>query len=62
IPVYLDSPLAIRITEIFRRYKTLMTPTAQEYFAQGNDPFDFPGLTLTEDTVASNRIHKSPNP
>jgi len=62
IPVYLDSPLAIRITEVFRRYKTLMNSTAQEYFAKGNDPFDFPGLTLTEDMDASNRIHKSPNP
>src|SRR3989338_9418116 len=61
VPVDLDSPLAIRITEVFRRYKGLLNPAAQEYFAKGNDPFYFPGLTLTEDTDASNRIHKSPN-
>ena len=62
VPVYLDSPLAIRITEVFRRYKGLLNPAAQGYFAKGNDPFDFPGLILTEDMDASNRIHKSPNP
>ena len=62
IPVYLDSPLAIRITEVFRRYKNLMNPKAQEHFAKGNDPFGFPGLTLTTEMDESNRIHKSPNP
>src|SRR3989338_4061244 len=62
IPVYLDSPLAIRITEVFRRYKNLMNTKAQEHFAKGNDPFGFPGLTLTTEMDESNRIHKSPNP
>jgi len=62
IPVYLDSPLAIRITEVFRRYANLMNPAAQEYFLKGGDPFDFPGLTLTTDIDESNHIHKSPNP
>src|SRR3989338_1601592 len=58
IPVYLDSPLAIRITEVFRRYKGLLNPRAQENFAKGNDPFDFPGLILTEDMDAFKRSNK----
>ncbi|MDO8551980.1 MAG: MBL fold metallo-hydrolase [bacterium] len=62
IPVYLDSPLAIRITEVFRRYKKLMNPRALARFSEGNDPFAFPGLTLTAEMDESKRIHKSPNP
>lgn len=62
ISVYLDSPLAIRLTDVFRRYENLMNPSARGYFSKGADPFDFPGLTLTTDMEESNRIHKSPNP
>lgn len=62
IPVYLDSPLAIRVTEVFQRHARLMNPQAQGYFEKGADPFDFPGLTLTAEMDESNRIHTSPNP
>ena len=61
IPVYLDSPLAIRITEIFRRYANLMNSSAREHFAKG-DPFSFPGLILTSEISESKAIHHSPNP
>ena len=61
IPVYLDSPLAIRVTEIFRRYANLMNPKARGHFANGN-PFSFPGLILTSEISESNAIHHSPNP
>lgn len=62
IPVYLDSPLAIRVTEVFRRYMKLMNPKAQEHFAGGVDPFSFPGLVLTSGGDESKAIHHSPNP
>lgn len=62
IPVYLDSPLAIRVTEVFRRYAKLMNPKAREHFAGGADPFSFQGLVLTSDIRESNSIHHSPNP
>ena len=61
IPVYLDSPLAIRITEIFRRYANLMNSSAREHFAKGA-PFSFPGLILTSEISESKAIHHSPNP
>ena len=61
IPVYLDSPLAIRVTEIFRRYTNLMNPKARGHFSNGN-PFSFPGLILTSEISESNAIHHSPNP
>ncbi|MDO8482007.1 MAG: MBL fold metallo-hydrolase [bacterium] len=62
IPVYLDSPLAIRVTDVFRRFAKLMNPKAQEYFAEGTDPFSFPGLILTSEINQSNAIHHAPNP
>ena len=62
IPVYLDSPLAIRVTEVFQRHASLMNPKAREYFAHGDNPFAFPGLVLTSDMNQSNSIHHSPNP
>lgn len=62
IPVYLDSPLAIRITEIFRRYQKIMNRDARKHFTEGHNPFSFPGLILTEDAKDSKAIHKSPNP
>ena len=62
IPVYLDSPLAIRITETFRRHANIMNPRARKYFRKGDDPFSFPGLILIQDTRASKAIHLAPNP
>lgn len=62
IPVYLDSPLAIRVTEIFRHYKDIMNADARAYFDRGDDPFQFKGLTITRDTAASKAIHEGSDP
>lgn len=62
IPVYLDSPLAIRVTEIFRRYKDIFNPEARAYFDRGDDPFHFKGLTISRDAAGSKAIHQEPDP
>lgn len=62
IPVYLDAPLAIRVTEVFRRYPDEMNETLQKRFAEGNDPFDFEGLKVTVTSAQSRVIHDAPNP
>ena len=62
ISVYLDAPLAIEATDIFRKYKHLLNPNAQKHFSDGSDPFSFEGLTLTRDVSASRAIHAAPNP
>lgn len=51
IPVYVDSPLAIRATEIFRRNCKLFDKEAMEMLKEGNDPLVFENLhfTLTSD-------------
>jgi metallo-beta-lactamase family protein len=62
ISVYLDAPLAIQITEVFRKHKNLLNPKAQEHFAHSGDPFSFKNLTLTSHMKESSAIHKAPNP
>ncbi len=62
IPVYLDAPLAIEVTGVFRKYKNILNTSTQEHFASGGDPFTFQSLTLTAHVGESQAIHKAPNP
>lgn len=62
IPIYLDAPLAIRVTEVFRRYFDYMNPEVQARTGEGDDPFMFPGLSVIRDTRESFAIHASPDP
>ncbi|MBI5457762.1 MBL fold metallo-hydrolase [Candidatus Kaiserbacteria bacterium] len=62
IPVYLDSPLAIEITDVFRKYRQLLNPAAQEHFSEHGDPFSFRSLKLTRGVSESRAIHAAPSP
>lgn len=62
IPVFLDAPLAIRVTDVYRRYKNYLNDDAQKHFASGDDPFAFEGLTLTPKKAESDAIYKEPDP
>jgi metallo-beta-lactamase family protein len=58
--VYLDSPMAISATEIFRRHPECFEPATAKLFQGGHDPLDLPGLHFTRETaesVAINNIH-----
>jgi metallo-beta-lactamase family protein len=60
IQVYLDSPMAISATEIFRRHPECLEPATAKLFQEGQDPFDLPGLHFTRETaesVAINNVH-----
>jgi metallo-beta-lactamase family protein len=59
MPVFLDSPLAIAATEIFRRHPDCYGAAVGELMARGKDPFGFSGLRFTRDpaeSIAINRI------
>jgi len=62
IPVFLDSPLAIHTTEIFRRHATLFNDEIRGHLERGDDPFSFPGLTLTRHTGDSMELHTLQGP
>jgi metallo-beta-lactamase family protein len=57
--VFLDSPMAISATEIFKKYPDCYNAPIAGLFRQGKDPFHLPGLHLTRETsesMALNRI------
>lgn len=56
-PVFLDSPMAIRATEVFRKYPNLYNRKLQDQ-VKTDDPFDFPSLVLC-DTIEKSRQIKN---
>ena len=54
IPTFLDSPLAISVTELYRSFADYLHPDIQTQIKEGDDIFDFPKLSFTR-TVASSR-------
>lgn len=62
IPTFLDSPLAIRVTEIYRRYTTYLKSEVQEQIEKGDDIFAFPRLSFTPTMEESNSIAHIPGP
>lgn len=58
IPIYLDSPLAIKATEIFRKNKKYYDDEARAIVEQGFDPFDMPNLHFTVSTKESMAINE----
>jgi metallo-beta-lactamase family protein len=57
--VFLDSPMAISATQIYRRHAEAMRPDIGDMLRAGKDPFKLPGLQFTRDaadSMALNRI------
>ena len=55
LPIFLDSPMAIKATEIFRDFPSLYSKPLQEQ-AKTDDPFDFPNLILCDTIEKSKQI------
>lgn len=62
MPVYLDSPLAIKATEIFRRYHSYLDGETQTLLKNGEDPLNLPNLKLSTTTEESIRINETREP
>lgn len=58
IPVFLDSPLAIEVTEVYRKYQSYMKTAVQEQIQSGDDIFNFEGLSFTKSVKDSQEIVK----
>ena len=60
--VFLDSPMAVSLTEVFQHHLELLDKETLEFIRQGNSPFDFPGLSMVrtvDESKAINRISGS---
>ncbi len=59
IPIYLDSPLAIKATEIFRKNKKYYDEEAKAIVDSGYDPFGMSNLRFTPTTKESIAINET---
>lgn len=57
MPVFVDSPLAIQATEIFRKSREYMDRETTTLIAKGEDPLNLPGLRFTLTTQESMEIN-----
>lgn len=57
VPVYVDSPLAISATEIFRENMDLFDDETQELIKRGDNPLEFPGLQFTRTADESKELN-----
>ena len=58
IQVFLDSPMAISATEIFRRHPECYDEQTMALFRDGRDPFGLPGLHFTRETAESMALNR----
>jgi len=59
--VFLDSPMAIKATEVFKQHAELYNRELAEH-SKMDDPFDFPGLTVVEAGWQSRKIKEIDRP
>jgi len=62
MPIFLDSPLAIRLTEVFKQFKSYFNENAQKAMTHEKYLFDFQGLHSTLKSEESKMIGNVPNP
>ncbi len=57
MPVFLDSPLAIKIVSIYKNYERYFNKEAKYIINSGDDIFNFPNLRFTPTTEESKKIN-----
>lgn len=62
MPVFMDSPLAVKMTEVYVKHKNYLNKDAQNFISRGKNIFDFPGLRHTVTTEDSKSINDIPPP
>jgi metallo-beta-lactamase family protein len=62
IPAYVDSPMAVRVTEVFKKHPELFDDETNEMIRNGKHPCDFAGLQMSrtaDESKAINELKKS---
>lgn len=57
LPIFLDSPMAVRITEVFRRHRECFDQETQNLIESNQSPFNFPNLRLVTTVEESKQIN-----
>jgi metallo-beta-lactamase family protein len=56
LPAFVDSPMAIKITEVFKKHPELFDEETMAQLNAGDHPCDFPGLTMSRTVDQSKAI------
>ncbi len=62
LPIYVDSPLSTRATEVHERHPECFDEETAAQLRQGNSPFDFPDLHFTAGVEESMALNTRPGP
>ncbi len=62
LPVFLDSPMASKATDIYRRHADYFDKETRALLARRDDPLDFPGVKVTKTAAESRKIKDTPRP
>ena len=61
-PTFVDSPLAVSATQVFRDNMNLFDDDVQEAMAKGDNPLEFPGLQFTQTVEESMALNQTTTP
>lgn len=62
VQIFIDSPLAIKLTEVYKKHTELFNNTVRSIIARGDDIFYFKGLHFTPTVEESKAINHVPMP
>jgi metallo-beta-lactamase family protein len=62
VPVYVDSPLTVKVTDVFRIHPDCFDREARTLLLGGDSPFDFDGLRYVSSVEDSKAIDRSDEP
>ena len=62
VPVYCDSPMAIKAIEIFLKHSEEYTPRAADLIKKYGSPIEWPGFTFAQTAEQSKKINDSHDP
>jgi metallo-beta-lactamase family protein len=62
VPVYVDSPLTVKLTDVFRIHPDCFDDETQKILIEGDSPFDFEGLQYVSSVEDSKAIDRRDEP
>ncbi|HEX6868966.1 MAG TPA: MBL fold metallo-hydrolase, partial [Candidatus Limnocylindrales bacterium] len=62
LPLYLDSPMAQKASDVYRRHPEFYDEETARLLAGGNTPLDYPNQTITRSVDDSIAIERAPRP
>ena len=62
VPIYVDSPLASNLTEVFRNHPECFDDKTRQIFERGEDPFGSDKIEYIQSVEDSKRLNEQPGP